>query len=84
MIISGVLVATQPEQMGAVQSQLTKMPGVDVFETTPNGQMVVVIEEDDKTTGGVLKDVTFLNGVLSASLVYQESTADDTPEGDSL
>jgi nitrate reductase NapAB chaperone NapD len=35
------------------------MPGVDVFETTPNGQMVVVIEEDDKTTGAVLKDVTF-------------------------
>ena len=76
MIISGVLVHTRPDRRVIVEGQLTKMPNVEVVNATPQGQLVVVIEEDDKSTGALLKDIHFLENVLSASLVYQESLPD--------
>jgi periplasmic nitrate reductase NapD len=82
MIISGILVHAQPGQMKDVENLLTNLPGVDIHETTPQGQMVVVVEEDDKNTGAILKDVHFMDGVLSAALVYQESLPDGAHEGD--
>jgi hypothetical protein len=34
------------------------MPNVEVVNATPQGQLVVVIEEDDKSTGALLKNTT--------------------------
>jgi nitrate reductase NapAB chaperone NapD len=76
MIISGVLVHAQPEKRVIVENRLAEMPNVEVVNATPQGQLVVVIEEDDKSTGALLKDIHFLENVLSASLVYQESLPD--------
>ena len=79
MSISGVLVHTRPEHIDKVGAALGEIPGVEVHIRTEDGRMVVTVEETPETTGGeAVMAIQRLEGVLSASLVYQNF---EQPEG---
>ena len=72
--VSGVLVRSKPERMSRTQEHLEALPGVDVCTTTPEGNLVTVIErESDAELTDVFHQIQNVAGVLSASLVYHYS-----------
>ncbi len=79
--LCGVLVHTRAEQGAAVRARLTGLPGVEVHALTEDGRLVLTVEDSpghsciDTITG--LYDV---EGVLSASVVYQHTDLDETDQ----
>lgn len=72
--VSGVLVRSLPELMSQVRASLEKVPGVEVFTTTPNGHIVTVVERDSAAElSDAFQHIQNSDGVLSASLVYHYS-----------
>lgn len=72
--VSGVLVRSQPDLISQTQEHLEKVPGVEVFATTPDGRIVTVVERDsDAELTDVFQQIQNSAGVLSASLVYHYS-----------
>lgn len=69
--ISGMLVHARPERLEAVRTSLAAMPGVDVHAATPEGKLVVTVDEsDDQMKGESLMRLHEIEGVLSASMIY--------------
>ncbi len=77
MNICGVLVHAHPDRLAAVRAGLAEMPGVDVHAETPEGRLVVTVEEHDGLGASErLADLHKLRGVLSAALVYHHHEPD--------
>lgn len=76
--VSGVLVHARPECLQNVRSRLAATPGVEVCAVTPEGRLITVVE---RSTDGELADTLTgmqnTTGVLSASLVYHYSDAQE-------
>lgn len=71
MNITGILVSAHPGQTDALRAQLAAMPGVEVHAVTPEGRMVVTVEQTtDGEMTGAFDAINRLPGVLSAALVY--------------
>lgn len=76
MNISSLIVVPHPDSRGAVEESLRDFPGVEVHAVSPEGKFVVTIEaEDDAATAEIFERIGHLPGVLSASMVYQQSEA---------
>ena len=74
MNIAGVVVQAGPTHLAAVQAQLEAMKGVEVHGVHDNGRLVVTVEEDGyRETSDTVLRLHQLQGVLTASLVYQHS-----------
>lgn len=71
MNIAGVLVHSRPELAESVGRALDALPGVEVHRRSPDGRLVVTIEDrDEQSAGDSLLAMHRLDGVLSAALVY--------------
>lgn len=74
MHLAGVVVRVRPEHRDAVGAQLCALPGVEVHGVNPDGRLAVLIEGEHR---GAVSDALFalhaLDGVLSASLIYEQS-----------
>ncbi len=72
MNISSVILRAWPEQLPGVRNGLTAIPGVEIHADGGDGRLVLTIEDGE---GYTLPDVFLklhqLDGVISASLVYQ-------------
>jgi periplasmic nitrate reductase NapD len=72
--ICGVLVHAKQGCSESVKNKMQSMAGVEVHEVTPEGRMVVTIEgESRRYVADTLTSFYSVEGVLSASMVYQFS-----------
>ncbi|MCI5144963.1 MAG: glutamate synthase [Candidatus Electrothrix sp. AR3] len=71
MNISGIFVHTSPENSTALQRQMTELSGVEVHAAQADGRIVITIEDTaDTVPSDTLMSVQNMQGVLSASLIY--------------
>jgi nitrate reductase NapD len=72
MNISGVVLRARPEKAGGLRHNLAAMPGVEIHADGDDGRLVLTIED---AAGYAAPDIFLmlhqLDGVISASLVYQ-------------
>lgn len=80
MNISGVLVLAKPEFTKSITNTLNQIQGVEVHAVSDKGRMVVTIEmEDMKNTVDCVTKLQYIDGVLSASMIYNHfDDADDS------
>jgi nitrate reductase NapD len=71
MNISGIVVQVSPDNSTALQKQLTELPGVEIHAVKEEGSIVITIEDTpDNVPADTLMHVQNIQGVLSASLIY--------------
>ena len=71
MNISSIIVQTYPDKSSALQVELAGLPGVEVHAVKENGTIVITVEDTpEQAPANTLMDVQNLQGVLSASMVY--------------
>lgn len=69
--VAGVLVHAAPAHIARVEEQLTQLPGVEVHAVTPEGKLVVTVEESEgRMTGENVMRLYEIDGVLSAAMIY--------------
>ena len=74
MNICGILVNIKPENEAVVTQHLTDIPGFEVHAVSPEGQMVVTLEEfEEDNMAEKLFSIQDLNGVISASMIYHHN-----------
>ena len=79
--ICGVLIHVKKQRMEQVKEILLSMAGVEVHEVTAEGRMIVTIEGESRHyVADTLTGFYQIEGVLSASMVYQFSDAIETEE----
>ena len=74
--IASVLVQARPERLDDVAAAIAALPGVEVYERSPQGKLVVVIEAAD--VGGIgttLNTISSMPHVLTAALVFHGTDA---------
>jgi nitrate reductase NapD len=72
MNISSVIVRTRPGLISRVRDALAQIPGVEVHRSTPDGRLIVTIEDCPAgSTADAFIKLHNLDGVIGASLVYQ-------------
>ena len=71
MNISSILVQTHPQNSAVLQGELAQLSGVDVHAANKDGRIVITIEDtQDNSPADTLMNVQNMQGVLSASLIY--------------
>lgn len=71
MNICGVLVHAHPDHGKEVARAIREIAGAELHHTTPDGRMVVTVEDSGETSAGdMVLALHRLRGVLSAALVY--------------
>lgn len=71
MNISSIVVHTLPQNAAVLQGELADLPGVDVHAASEEGKIVITIEDTpDNAPAKTLMNVQNMQGVLSASLIY--------------
>ena len=72
MNISSVILRARPEALGGVRSSLAAMPGVEIHADGEDGRLVLTIEDGEGyAPTDIFLKLHELDGVISASLVYQ-------------
>ena len=81
--ISSLVVHVRPDRMDAVRATILAR-GAEIPAEDPNGKIIAVIETGDETgITSFADEITFLDGVLSANLVYHMIDEPDAQAGDS-
>ncbi len=71
MNISSLVVHTHPQNAAVLQSELANLPGVDIHGANEEGRIVITIEDTpDNSPADTMMNVQNMQGVLSASLIY--------------
>jgi len=71
MNISGVVLRARPEALSGLIQSLNRISGVQIHGTSNEGRMVITVESnDDIPASETILGVQNLEGVLSASMVY--------------
>lgn len=71
MNITGIVVHARPGRSAGIRRALGEIPGVEVHATTPEGRMVVTVEQDgDQAARAAMDAIARTEGVLSLALVY--------------
>ena len=77
MHIAGVVVRTRPVSLAAVQQRIEGLAGAEVHIVSPDGRLVVTVEGDDRRqVADMIYQLDRLEGVLNASLAYEQSDYD--------
>lgn len=82
MSISGLVIHAHPERTQEVRARLAEIEGVDIHAVGEDGRMVVTLDsESDRKAADTLMDMQKLEGVLNASLIYNqfENTSGQSP-----
>lgn len=81
MHIAGVVVHVRPIECEAVRDRVRAIPGVEVHGVNPDGRLAVIIEgEHRNAVSDALFALHALDGVLSASLIYEQSDYEKSTE----
>lgn len=72
MNITGIVVHAHPgRSLENIRRALGEIPGVEVHTLTPEGRMVVTVEQDgDQEARAAMETIARTEGVLSLALVY--------------
>ena len=71
MNISSIVVQTHPQNAAVLQGELACLSGVDVHAANEDGRIVITIEDtQENSPADTLMNVQNMQGVLSASLIY--------------
>lgn len=74
MNISSAIVYAHPDHTAAVQHGLHQEPGVEVHSHSTDGKFVITLEcEDEQVAVRRYESIGQMNGVLTLSMVYQQS-----------
>lgn len=77
MNISSVIVIPHPERIESVRTQLAMLAGVELQAVSPEGKMIITLEtEGDRETTGLYEQISLLDGVMSASMVFHQQESD--------
>ena len=72
MDISSVILRARPEKLDGVRKDLSAMPGVEIHADGDDGRLILTIEDGEGyAPPDVFLKLHQLDGVISASLVYQ-------------
>ena len=72
--IAGVLVHTRQPHTLAACAAMSRMPGVELSQTTPEGRVILVLEgRSSSEILAMLDAIRALEGVLNVALVYQHA-----------
>ena len=75
--ICSVLVHAKQDMMDSVKQTLEKQQGVEVHGESDNGRLIVTVEDDNrKAIGERIMNFYEIDGVSSASMIYQFSDDD--------
>jgi nitrate reductase NapD len=80
--VSSLVVHVRPERAGAARAALNGMPGVEIHAEA-DGKIIVTLETDTEADIVTrLNEISLLDGVMSAALVYHhfETVADTATE----
>lgn len=78
--ICGMVVRSRDYRTDDVRTSLLAIPGVEIH-AADGGRMVVTIEDESyRQVAENVNNIQFLEGVVSASIVYQYSDQQDTQE----
>lgn len=81
MNITGILVYARPGAAEAVRDRLGQMPGVEVHAVTPEGRLIVTVEQPDERQMALAFDrFSHIPEIVSTVLVYNHF---DGPDSDS-
>ncbi len=76
--ISGVLVHVRLADLERVRTELGKLPGVELHGQSDDGRLIVTVEDTEaRMCAETVTGIQYIDGVLSAALVYQHT---DTSE----
>ena len=85
MNICGILVNLKPENEQIVTQSITSIPGFEVHAMSPEGQMIVTLEEfEEDNTADKLFSLQDLDGVISASMIYHHNEDDKGSNTDDI
>jgi nitrate reductase NapD len=69
--ISSIIVQTHPDKSAALQGELADIPGVEIHAAKEDGTIVITVEDTpEQAPANTLMGVQNMQGVLSASMVY--------------
>jgi len=81
MNISGVVVATLPQNIEQLTSELVTIAGVEVHGANELGKLVVTVEtEHEGQMADTVVAIQNISGVLSAAMIYNHNEAIDSTE----
>jgi len=81
MNISSVIVIPGPERVNAVVDTLAACTGVEVAAVSPEGKIIATLEtENDRATIELFEQISLMDGVMSASMVYHQQ--ENEPEAE--
>jgi len=79
MNISSVIVIPRPDLVEQVVSRLGVLECIEVAAVSPEGKIIVLIEtEGDRATVQIYEEISLMDGVMSASMVYHQK--EDEPD----
>lgn len=79
--LCGVLVHAQSDKIDRVRQQLEQQPGVEVHAASDAGKLVVTVEDESRReVADRIMKFHELEGVLSASMIYQFSDDEELIE----
>lgn len=74
MDIAGVLVHAKQGLLDQVETNLQRIPGVEVHAKTGDNRLIVTVEDQvDTEVADTLHNLYKVEGVLSAAMIYQHS-----------
>ena len=72
LCISSLVVQADPDDLERVQKEIESMPGSEVMGRSEQGKLVVVLDlPDNRIAADCITQIQTLDGVLSATLIYQ-------------
>lgn len=81
MNISSVIVIPGPERVNGVVAGLKALAGVEVAAVSPEGKIIAVLEtEGDRETVSLYEQISLMDNVMSASMVYHHKETEPEAE----
>jgi len=81
MHISSVIIHAHPDHMEATRSQLLAMEGVEIHAIETSGKLIVTLDtQDEKGTTDTFEQLSRVDGVMSATMVYHHFEPETDPK----
>lgn len=78
MVVSGLLVDTEPDKLEQVKSELLKIEGIEINSVLDDHKIVIVVElEDVESEVQISKKIKNIEGVLGVNIAYHHYGDDD-------
>jgi nitrate reductase NapD len=72
--VAGIVAHAYPEEVARVALAITRFAGAEVHATAPDGKLIITLEAPSaREIAAQIEALQRLEGVLSASLVYQHN-----------